>query len=51
MFSLFVLNIKVPPGIVGENKLEDVKVKEKQSVMLTCEVTGNVFGLITPVNK
>lgn len=25
---------------MGENAFEDVKVKEKQSVTLTCEVTG-----------
>lgn len=30
----------MPPGIVGENKLEDVKVKEKHSVTLACEVIG-----------
>lgn len=30
----------MPPGIVGENKLEDVKVKEKHRVTLTCEVIG-----------
>lgn len=30
----------IPPHIVGENTFEDVKVKEKQSVALTCEVTG-----------
>ncbi|XP_068809627.1 hemicentin-1 isoform X4 [Struthio camelus] len=37
----FDLSVLVPPGIVGENKLEDVKVKEKHSVTLTCEVIGN----------
>ena len=35
-------NTKVPPGIVGENNLEDVKVKESQSIMLKCEVTGKL---------
>ncbi|KAM5295481.1 hemicentin-1 isoform 3-T3 [Glossophaga mutica] len=39
--KLFALSVLVPPHIVGENTLEDVKVKEKQSVTLTCEVTGN----------
>ncbi|XP_030135337.4 hemicentin-1 [Taeniopygia guttata] len=37
----FYLSVLVPPGIVGENALEDVKVKEKHGVTLTCEVTGN----------
>ncbi|KAJ1172187.1 hypothetical protein NDU88_004037, partial [Pleurodeles waltl] len=37
-FDLYVL---VPPNIVGENKMENVKVKEKHSVTLTCEVIGN----------
>ncbi|KAI4563342.1 hypothetical protein MJT46_010951, partial [Ovis ammon polii x Ovis aries] len=31
--------LSVPPRIMGENAFEDVKVKEKQSVTLTCEVT------------
>uniref|UniRef100_A0A803W8Y0 Hemicentin 1 n=1 Tax=Ficedula albicollis TaxID=59894 RepID=A0A803W8Y0_FICAL len=35
------LSVHVPPGIVGENALEDVKVKEKHGVTLLCEVTGN----------
>ncbi|EMP38793.1 Hemicentin-1 [Chelonia mydas] len=39
--------LSVPPGIVGENKLEDVKVKEKHSVTLTCEVIGNPVPQIT----
>ncbi|XP_061490015.1 hemicentin-1 isoform X5 [Rhineura floridana] len=43
----FDLSVLVPPGIVGENKLEDVKVKERQSVMLTCEVTGSPIPEIT----
>lgn len=34
------LLVAVPPGIVGENALEDVKVKEKHGVTLVCEVTG-----------
>ncbi|XP_060630493.2 hemicentin-1 isoform X1 [Anolis sagrei] len=37
----FDLSVLIPPGIVEENKLEDMKVKENQSIMLTCEVTGN----------
>uniref|UniRef100_A0A8C4UE85 Hemicentin-1 n=1 Tax=Falco tinnunculus TaxID=100819 RepID=A0A8C4UE85_FALTI len=43
----FDLSILVPPGIVGENKLEDVKVKEKHRVTLTCEVIGNPVPQIT----
>jgi len=35
----------VPPAIVGENKLEDVKVKEKHRVTLTCEVIGKVCNV------
>jgi hypothetical protein len=36
----------VPPHIVGENTLEDVKIKEKQSVTLTCEVRGKESVLV-----
>ncbi|XP_062437683.1 hemicentin-1 [Rhea pennata] len=43
----FDLTVLVPPRIVGENKLEDVKVKEKHSVTLTCEVIGNPVPQIT----
>uniref|UniRef100_A0A8C5X6K5 Hemicentin-1 n=1 Tax=Malurus cyaneus samueli TaxID=2593467 RepID=A0A8C5X6K5_9PASS len=43
----FHLSVLVPPGIVGENTLEDVKVKEKHGVTLTCEVTGNPTPQIT----
>ncbi|XP_075792870.1 hemicentin-1 isoform X2 [Pelodiscus sinensis] len=43
----FGLSVLVPPGIVGENKLEDMKVKEKHSVTLTCEVIGNPVPQIT----
>uniref|UniRef100_A0A8D2B9D0 Hemicentin-1 n=1 Tax=Sciurus vulgaris TaxID=55149 RepID=A0A8D2B9D0_SCIVU len=45
--KIFVLQVLEPPHIVGENTLEDVKVKEKQSVTLTCEVTGNPVPEIT----
>ncbi|XP_038398241.1 hemicentin-1 isoform X3 [Canis lupus familiaris] len=45
--KIFGLSVLVPPRIVGENTLEDVKVKEKQSVTLTCEVTGNPVPEIT----
>ncbi|XP_012591877.2 hemicentin-1 [Microcebus murinus] len=45
--KIFGLSVLVPPHIVGENTLEDVKVKEKQSVTLTCEVTGNPVPKIT----
>ncbi|KAM9212162.1 hemicentin-1 [Dugong dugon] len=37
----FELAVLVPPRIVGENTLEDVKTKEKQNITLTCEVTGS----------
>ncbi|XP_019412229.1 PREDICTED: hemicentin-1 isoform X1 [Crocodylus porosus] len=43
----FDLSVIVPPGIVGENKMEDVKVKEKHSVTLACEVIGNPVPQIT----
>ncbi|KAM4896067.1 hemicentin-1 [Sylvia borin] len=43
----FHLSVLVPPGIVGENALEDVKVKEKHGVTLTCEVTGNPVPQVT----
>ncbi|NXW73911.1 HMCN1 protein, partial [Hirundo rustica] len=43
----FHLSVLVPPGIVGENALEDVKVKEKHRVTLTCEVTGNPVPQVT----
>ncbi|XP_010115558.1 PREDICTED: hemicentin-1-like, partial [Chlamydotis macqueenii] len=43
----FDLSVLVPPGIVGENKLEDVKVKEKHRVTLACEVIGNPVPQIT----
>ncbi|XP_011902754.1 PREDICTED: hemicentin-1 isoform X2 [Cercocebus atys] len=45
--KIFGLSVLVPPHILGENTLEDVKVKEKQSVTLTCEVTGNPVPEIT----
>ncbi|XP_047609819.1 hemicentin-1 isoform X2 [Phacochoerus africanus] len=45
--KIFGLSVLVPPHIVGENTLEDVKVKEKQNVTLTCEVTGNPMPEIT----
>ncbi|XP_039213555.1 hemicentin-1 isoform X2 [Crotalus tigris] len=43
----FELSVLVPPSIVGENKLEDVKVKEGHGITLTCEVTGNPIPEIT----
>nr|XP_048286978.1 hemicentin-1 isoform X1 [Myodes glareolus] len=45
--KMFGLSVLVPPHIVGENTLEDVKIKEKQSVTLTCEATGNPVPQIT----
>ncbi|XP_026558988.1 hemicentin-1 [Pseudonaja textilis] len=43
----FELSVLVSPSIVGENKLEDVKVKEGHGITLTCEVTGNPIPEIT----
>ncbi|NXF12445.1 HMCN1 protein, partial [Smithornis capensis] len=43
----FHLSVLVPPGIVGESKLEELKVKEKHGVTLTCEVTGTPVPQIT----
>nr|XP_055041763.1 hemicentin-1 isoform X2 [Misgurnus anguillicaudatus] len=43
----FDLNVLVPPSIVNEGTVEDVKVKEKQNVILACEVTGNPVPEIT----
>ncbi|XP_062920094.1 hemicentin-1 isoform X2 [Mobula hypostoma] len=37
----FDLNVLVPPSIVNEDKIEDAKVKENQSITLSCEVSGN----------
>ncbi|KAM6165457.1 hemicentin-1 [Erethizon dorsatum] len=45
--KIFGLSVLEPPHIVGENTVEDVKIKEKQSVTLTCEVTGNPVPEIT----
>ncbi|KAG8517174.1 Hemicentin-1 [Galemys pyrenaicus] len=45
--KIFGLSVLVPPHIAGENTLEDVKVKEKQSVTLSCEVTGNPMPKVT----
>ncbi|XP_021053028.1 hemicentin-1 [Mus pahari] len=45
--KMFGLSVLVPPHIVGESTLEDVKIKEKQSVTLTCEVRGNPVPQIT----
>nr|XP_033816119.1 hemicentin-1 isoform X1 [Geotrypetes seraphini] len=36
----FNLHVLVPPSIAGENNPEDVKVKERASVTLSCEVAG-----------
>ncbi|CAO2637187.1 Hmcn1, partial [Lemmus lemmus] len=44
---MFELSVLVPPHIVGENTLEDMKIKEKQSVTLTCEATGNPVPQMT----
>ncbi|XP_038613568.1 hemicentin-1 [Tachyglossus aculeatus] len=43
----FTLSVLVPPSIIGENSLEDVKVKEKHNVTLTCEAKGNPLPEIT----
>ncbi|TRZ02412.1 hypothetical protein DNTS_034467 [Danionella cerebrum] len=43
----FDLNVMVPPSIVNEGTVEDVKVKEAQNIILACEVTGNPVPEIT----
>ncbi|KAG5276279.1 hypothetical protein AALO_G00130100 [Alosa alosa] len=43
----FDLDILVPPSIVKEGTVEDVKVKDRQNVTLACEVTGNPVPEIT----
>lgn len=50
---LLFLSFLVPPSVVGENTLEDVKVKEKQSITLTCEVTGKGLSsrTVPPLNN
>ncbi|KAM4722858.1 hemicentin-1 [Rhinophrynus dorsalis] len=42
----FDLNVLVPPRFIG-NIMEDIKVKEKSNVTLTCEVQGNPVPHIT----
>ncbi|GCC29770.1 hypothetical protein chiPu_0008212 [Chiloscyllium punctatum] len=37
----FNLNVLVPPSIVNEDKIEDMKIKENQSITFTCEASGN----------
>ncbi|KAG5850585.1 hypothetical protein ANANG_G00084020 [Anguilla anguilla] len=37
----FDLEILVPPAILSQGTVDDVKVKEKQNVTLSCDVTGN----------
>ncbi|XP_069798458.1 hemicentin-1 [Narcine bancroftii] len=37
----FDLAVLVPPSIVNEDKLEDVKIKENHNITLSCEVSGN----------
>lgn len=37
---IFILSTSVPPSIVNEGTVEDVKVKERQNIILACEVTG-----------
>lgn len=34
-------NLTVPPSIEGEGMVVDTKVKEKNNITLTCEVSGN----------
>ncbi|XP_043941249.1 hemicentin-1 [Protopterus annectens] len=43
----FNLDVLVPPRILGDNKPEDVRVKEKHNVTLTCEATGSPVPTIT----
>ncbi|XP_053542916.1 hemicentin-1 isoform X1 [Ictalurus punctatus] len=43
----FDLDVLVPPSIVNDGGLQDVRVKEGQNITLTCEVTGNPVPEIT----
>ncbi|KAL1022832.1 hypothetical protein UPYG_G00032950 [Umbra pygmaea] len=43
----FDLDILVPPSIVGEGMVHDVRVMEKNNMTLSCEVTGNPVPEIT----
>ncbi|KTF76822.1 hypothetical protein cypCar_00021533 [Cyprinus carpio] len=43
----FDLNVLVPPSILKEGIVEDVKVKERQNIILACEVIGNPVPEIT----
>uniref|UniRef100_A0A4W3JWV4 Hemicentin 1 n=1 Tax=Callorhinchus milii TaxID=7868 RepID=A0A4W3JWV4_CALMI len=43
----FDLDVLVPPSMVNEGTLEDVKVKESLSVTLSCEVSGKPIPNIT----
>ncbi|KAI7799480.1 hemicentin-1 isoform X1 [Triplophysa rosa] len=43
----FDLNVLVPPSIINEGTVENVKVKENQNVIFACEVTGNPVPEIT----
>ncbi|XP_062857960.1 hemicentin-1 [Trichomycterus rosablanca] len=43
----FDLDVLVPPSIVNEGGMQDVKVKEGQNITLTCEVTGHPVPEIT----
>ncbi|XP_047673954.1 hemicentin-1 isoform X2 [Tachysurus fulvidraco] len=43
----FDLDVLVPPNIVNQGGIQDVRVKEQQNITLTCEVTGNPVPEIT----
>ncbi|KAI5614770.1 hemicentin-1 isoform X1 [Silurus asotus] len=43
----FDLDVLVPPSIVNEGGIQDVRVKEGQNITLVCEVTGNPVPEIT----
>ncbi|XP_053341492.1 hemicentin-1 [Clarias gariepinus] len=43
----FDLDVLVPPSIVNEGGIQDVRVKDGQNITLSCEVTGNPVPEIT----
>ncbi|KAK3506808.1 hypothetical protein QTP70_028372 [Hemibagrus guttatus] len=43
----FDLDVLVPPSIVNQGGIQDVRVKDGQNITLTCEVTGNPVPEIT----
>ncbi|XP_059503813.1 hemicentin-1 isoform X2 [Stegostoma tigrinum] len=39
--KIFNLDVLVPPSIMNEDKMEDMKIKENHSITFTCDVSGN----------